>query len=57
MHDSVDFNTGWLTDPGEVDVKKHIWLYKKQREIVRRMGTYRGEVALLHPRFPAGSIG
>lgn len=31
------------------------WLYKKQREIVRRMPVYRGEVDFLHPGFTADS--
>lgn len=38
-----------------MDIKKHVWAYKKQREIVRRMETYRGEVASQHPPFPPGS--
>jgi hypothetical protein len=32
-----------------------IWAYKKQREIARRLSTYRGELALGHPKFPEGS--
>jgi len=55
MADPVDFDTGWLTDPGDVDVKKHIWAYKVSREMWRRMPIFRGELALNHPRFPAGS--
>jgi alcohol oxidase len=55
MYDPVDFNTGWLTDPGEVDVKKHIWAYKVTREMWRRMPIFRGELASSHPRFPSGS--
>lgn len=31
------------------------WLYKKSRELARRMPSYRGEVAAYHPKFPAGS--
>lgn len=38
-----------------MDIKKHVWAYKKQREIARRMDTYRGELALLHPSFSANS--
>lgn len=53
--DPLDFSTGFFSDTGDVDIKKHIWAYKKQREIVRRMDTYRGEVAAAHPPFPAGS--
>jgi len=33
----------------------HIWAYKKQREIARRLSTYRGELELGHPKFPEGS--
>ena len=55
MADPVDFDTGWLTDPGDVDVKKHIWAYKVSREMWRRMPIFRGELAATHPRFPAGS--
>jgi alcohol oxidase len=32
-----------------------VWAYKKQREIFRRMKTYRGEVEILHPKFAADS--
>ena len=55
MHDPVDFDTGWLTDPGDVDVKKHIWAYKVTREMWRRMPIFRGELASGHPTFPEGS--
>lgn len=55
MSDPVDFDTGWLTDPGDVDVKKHIWAYKVTREMWRRMPIFRGELATNHPSFPSGS--
>ena len=55
MHDPVDFDTGWLTDAGDVDVKKHVWAYKISREMWRRMPIFRGELAATHPRFPEGS--
>ncbi|RYP04331.1 hypothetical protein DL764_004524 [Monosporascus ibericus] len=51
----INFETGFFSDPHDVDLKKHVWAYKKQREIVRRMEVYRGEVASSHPPFPAGS--
>jgi choline dehydrogenase-like flavoprotein len=38
-----------------VDIKKHVWAYKKQREIFRRMKTYRGELASAHPPFAPDS--
>lgn len=49
--DPTDFDAGFFSDPGDIDVKKHIWAYKKQREIIRRMTHYRGEYANWHPRF------
>jgi alcohol oxidase len=53
--DLPDFNVGYLTDDGDVDMKKHIWAYKISREMFRRMAIYRGELASMHPRFPEGS--
>ncbi len=55
MVDPVDFDVGWLKDPGDVDLKKHIWAYKVSREIWRRMSIFRGELAATHPHFPPGS--
>ncbi|KAF2219855.1 hypothetical protein BDZ85DRAFT_275954 [Elsinoe ampelina] len=55
LSDRIDFNVGYLTDPGDVDLMKHIWAYKLSREMFRRMSIYRGELAIGHPRFPAGS--
>lgn len=46
---------GYLTDKGDVDIKKHVWAYKISREMVRRMGIYRGELPSGHPRFAADS--
>lgn len=53
--DAPDFNTGFLSDPGDIDLKMQIWAYKKQREIARRLSTYRGELEIGHPRFSEGS--
>ncbi|KAK4654209.1 hypothetical protein QC762_000340 [Podospora pseudocomata] len=50
-----DFKTGFLTDKNNLDIKMHIWLYKTQREIARRMPLYRGEVTPCHPPFPPSS--
>lgn len=55
LEDALDFETGFFDDRGGVDVKKHVWAYKKQREIMRRMPCYRGEVVACHPPFAAGS--
>ncbi|RDH26413.1 GMC oxidoreductase-domain-containing protein [Aspergillus welwitschiae] len=48
----VHITNGILSD---LDVKKLIWAYKKQREIVRRMDVYRGEFVGAHPLFAEGS--
>jgi alcohol oxidase len=32
-----------------------VWVYKKQREVARRMKSYRGELASHHPKFPPES--
>jgi alcohol oxidase len=53
--DPLDFNVGFFSDVGDVDIKKHVWGYKKGRELMRRTALYRGEVATLHPPFPAHS--
>ncbi|PVI01509.1 alcohol oxidase [Periconia macrospinosa] len=50
-NDKPMFTTGFFSDPQNLDVKKHIWLYKKQREIFRRMELYRGELPIMHPPF------
>lgn len=55
MADRPEFETGWLKDPGDNDVKKHIWAYKLSREMWRRMPIFRGELAMNHPKFPEGS--
>jgi len=51
LGDRSDFTTGFFSDVQGVDIKKHIWAYKKNREIFRRMETYRGELAGSHPSF------
>jgi alcohol oxidase len=53
INDPIDFHTGFFVDP--IDITKHVWAYKTQREIVRRMATYRGELASRHPPFAADS--
>lgn len=49
--DPLDFDVGFFSDPGEIDLKKQVWAYKKQREFMRRTQLFRGEVALGHPKF------
>ena len=48
-----DFDAGFLSHPA--DLPPHIWAYKKNREIIRRMASFRGELASSQPLFPAGS--
>lgn len=55
LTDPVDFEAGFFSDPDEVDIKKCRWAYKKQREIMRRMDVFRGEMAGYHPPFPKDS--
>lgn len=49
--DPLDFDVGFLTDQYDIDLKKQVWAYKKQREIMRRTKMYRGELSLGHPAF------
>lgn len=53
--DAPDFRTGFFSDAEGADIKQAVWAYKKQREILRRMTVYRGELAATHPPFPASS--
>lgn len=53
--DALDFDVGFFSDAGEIDLKKQVWAYKKQREFMRRTQMFRGEVALGHPKFPPES--
>lgn len=51
INDALDFDVGFFSDPGDIDLKKQVWAYKKQREFMRRTQMFRGEVALGHPKF------
>jgi alcohol oxidase len=53
--DALDFDVGFFNDEHDIDLKKQMWAYKKQREVMRRTSLYRGELAAGHPRFPANS--
>jgi alcohol oxidase len=55
VDDPLDFDVGFFNDAHDIDLKKQVWAYKKQREIVRRAKYYRGELAAGHPKFPGGS--
>lgn len=49
--DPYDFQTGFFSDPDDIDIQKAMWAYKKQREVMRRLKVYRGEYAPGHPPF------
>ncbi|KAG1810781.1 GMC oxidoreductase-domain-containing protein [Suillus variegatus] len=49
----MDFTTGFLDNPS--DIVPLNFGYKKTRELLRRMTSYRGEAATGHPDFPEGS--
>lgn len=53
--DPLDFDVGFLSDANDIDLKKQVWAYKRQREVMRRTALYRGELEAGHPQFPAGS--
>ncbi|KAH6695058.1 alcohol oxidase [Plectosphaerella plurivora] len=55
VSDPLDFDPGYLSDKHDIDMKKQLWAYKKQREIMRRTAMYRGELGPGHPSFPEGS--
>lgn len=54
IKDEPVLDTGFWAD-NDLDLKQHMWMYKKSRELVRRMETFDGEVAVGHPSFPSGS--
>ncbi|KAL1872699.1 hypothetical protein Daus18300_004245 [Diaporthe australafricana] len=54
-NDEIDLKTGILSEPSGFDLAMAMWLYKKQREVIRRLDVYRGEYAPLHPAFAADS--
>ncbi|KAK8102288.1 hypothetical protein PG984_015434 [Apiospora sp. TS-2023a] len=55
IDDPPDFDPAVASDPHGLDIKNHVWMYKKQREVARRMAVYRGEVEGWHPSFPTSS--
>lgn len=55
IDDPYDFDPRWLLDDGDVDLSSHVWGYKAQRRMARRMAVFRGELASGQPRFPEGS--
>lgn len=55
MEDPIDFRTGYLSDSYDIDLKTHVWVYKRQRQIARGMDLYRGEVHSRSPHFSEDS--
>jgi alcohol oxidase len=55
VDDAPGFDTGFLNDKDDLDLKAKVWAYKRQREIFRRLSTYRGELELGHPKFAVDS--
>ncbi|OBT53211.1 hypothetical protein VE04_05939 [Pseudogymnoascus sp. 24MN13] len=55
VYDPPSFETGFLSDKDDLDLKAQVWAYKRQREICRRLSTYRGELQIGHPKFSTGS--
>jgi alcohol oxidase len=55
IDDKTELTTGFFSDAHGVDVKMHVWAYKKQREILRRMPLCTGELPGGHPTFAANS--
>ncbi|KFY93236.1 hypothetical protein V500_03810, partial [Pseudogymnoascus sp. VKM F-4518 (FW-2643)] len=51
--DAPVFNTGFFSNANDIDLKKQIWAYKKQRELMRCTEMYRGELEIGHLKFPA----
>jgi alcohol oxidase len=55
LDDPLDLDLGLRTDPDGADLLAARMLYKVQRDIMRRMRTYRGELAATHPAFAPAS--
>ncbi|TFK97977.1 GMC oxidoreductase-domain-containing protein [Pterulicium gracile] len=53
VSDPLDFDCGFVRSP--LDLEALRFSYKRTREHARRHPLYRGEVAQIHPAFPAGS--
>ncbi|KAK5630339.1 hypothetical protein RRF57_006054 [Xylaria bambusicola] len=55
IDDPLDFDPGLLSDPDDLDVKPHIWMFKKQREVAHHMSLCGDPVPGTQPTFPANS--
>ncbi|KAK3365525.1 GMC oxidoreductase-domain-containing protein [Lasiosphaeria ovina] len=41
LGDAIDFETGFFLESRGLDIKKQVWAYKKQREVVQQIAAYR----------------
>ncbi|KAI0025893.1 hypothetical protein F4780DRAFT_768195 [Xylariomycetidae sp. FL0641] len=55
LDDNVDFDAGLLSDSKDLDVRNHVWMYKKQREVASNMKLSEGAVPGTQPTFPPGN--
>ena len=53
VKDAPVFDVGFFKE--EVDIEMFVWIYKKQREVARRMERYRGPLKSCNPMFKEGS--
>src|SRR5271156_6659821 len=53
IYSTPDFDAAMLSNP--LDIKAHIWGYKRGREIIRRMPCFRSEWKDSHPLFSTDS--
>ncbi|KAI1269213.1 hypothetical protein F5Y18DRAFT_373925 [Xylariaceae sp. FL1019] len=55
IDDEVDFDPGLLSDPKNLDVSPHVWMYKLQRKLAAQMSCCQGPVDGTYPTFPPES--
>lgn len=53
--DPLDFDPGYLSDPEDLDMKMHVWAYKKMRTQMRMTDMYTSELQAGHPQFAPAS--
>ena len=53
--DPVDLVPGFLSDADDIDLKMHIWAYKRCRALMLSTKFCTNELSILRPRFPEGS--
>ena len=53
--DPINLDPGFFSEPNDVDIKMHIWAYKKMPTVMRSTDMYTGELLVGHPKFPDGS--